>query len=211
MQTSAEHPESSPGAASYLTRSATSVKSDERTQHEGPRFIQSIASLEGSLVQATSKIDTLTTTIAEQNRKIEVLVQNDMDLRDEIRNLSQTLQSSKRDLQRVEYTVSKMTGELKVKFEKILEKSESRIQGPIDRLLEEVGRMRADPPTPAPPPVHVPSTATFSPNLPFAPQPPAGESDWAYRDDYIPADLNKPHPHYHDNYEHHGLPVRLAC
>lgn len=169
-----------------------------------------MASLEGSLVQAISKIETLTTTIAEQNRKIEVLVSDNKGLRDEIRNLSQTLQSSKRDLQRVEYTIPKMTGELKVKFEKMLEKSESRIQGPIDRLLEEVGRMCANPPTPAPLPVHVPSAATFPPDPPFAPEPPAGESGWAHHDDYLPADLNRPHPHYHDNYEHHGPPVRLS-
>ena len=210
MQTNAEHPESSPGAA-HLSRPATSAKSDERTQHEGPRFIQSMASLQGSLVQAVSKIETLDTTIAEQNRKIEVLVQDNTELRDVIRNLSQTVQSSKRDLQRVEYTISKMTGELKVKFEKLLERSEGRIQGPIDRFLEEMGRMRANPPTPAPPPAHVPSAATFPPNPPFAPEHSAGENDWAHRDDYIPAELNKPHPHYHDNYEHHGPPVRLAC
>jgi len=211
MQTTVEHPELSPSAA-HLSRPVTSAKSDERNQHEGPRFIQSMASLEGSLVQAISKIETLTTTIAEQTRKIDELVQDNLDLRDEIRNLSQTLQSSKRDLQRVEYTIPKMTGELKAKFEKMLEKSESRIQGPIDRLVEEVGRMCANPPTPtpAPPPVHVPSAATFPPNPPFAPELSAGESDWAHRDDYIPADLNKPHPHYHDNYEHHGPPVRFS-
>ena len=138
-------------------------------------------------------------------------MQDNIDLRDEIRNLSQTLLSSKRDLQRVEYTIPKMTGELRVKFEKMLEKSESRIQGPIDRLLEEVGRLCANPPTPAPPPVHVPMAAAFPPNPPYPPEPSAGESDWAPRDDYIPAGLNKPHPHYHDNYEHHGPSVRLAC
>ena len=182
-----------------------SMKSDEKVRFEGPQSPQSTASLEGSLVKAISRIETLTTTIAEQNRKIEVLVQDNTHLRDEIRNLSQTLQSSKRDLQRVEYTIPKITGELKGKFEKLLEKSESRIQGPIDRLLEEFGRMRAaNPPAPA----HMPGITTFPSNTPFAPEPTTGDSEWAPRDDYIPAGLNK--QHYQENCEQHGPPVRLA-
>jgi hypothetical protein len=184
------------------------MKSDEKTRFEGPPSPQPTASLEGSLVLAISRIEALTTTIAEQNRKIGVLVQDNTHLRDEIRNLSQTLQSSKRDLQRVEYTIPKITGELKVKFEKLLEKSESRIQGPIDRLLEEFGRMRAANPPAPPAPAHMPGITTFPSNTPFSPEPTTGDSEWAPRDDYIPADLNK--QHYQENYEQHGPPVRLA-
>jgi len=165
--------------------------------------------LEGSLAQVISKIETLTTTIVEQNRKIEMLVHDNTDLRDEIRNLSQTLQLSKRDLQRVEYTIPKMIGELKGKFEKMLDKSESRLQGPIDRLLEELGRMRANPSAP----VHMPSITTSRLNAPFAPEPVPGDSEYAPRDDFIPADhLNK--QHYQENFEQHvpaGPPVRFAA
>jgi hypothetical protein len=171
------------------------VRSDEKMKLEGPQSTRSTTSLEGSLVRAISKIETLTTTIAEQNRKIDMLVQDNTDLRDEIRNLSQTLQLSKRDLQRVEYTIPKMTGELKGKFEKMLEKSESRLQGPIDRLLEELGRMRGNPSAP----VHMPNVTTYPPNTPFPPESVAGDNGWAPRDDFIPADhLNK--QHYQENF-----------
>jgi hypothetical protein len=182
------------------------MRGDEKVHLEGHQSTRPTTSLEGSLAQAISKIETLTTAIVEQNRKIEMVIHDNTGLRDEIRNLSQTLQLSKRDLQRVEYTIPKMTGELKGKFEKMLEKSESRLQGPIDRLLEELGRMRAGPSAP----VHMPSITTPS-NAPFAPEPVPGDSEWAPRDEFIPADhLNK--QHYQENFEQHVGPlVRFVC
>ena len=176
------------------------MKNDEKSQ--GSR---SPSSLEVSPAQATSRIEALTTTVEEQNRRIGELVQGNTDLRNEIRNLSQMLQLSKRDLQRVENTIAKMTTELKVKFEKMIEKSESRIQGPIDRVLEEVGRMRANPPTPAP----MPSVTPTPTSAPFTPEVPSSDGRWTPRDDYNPAELNK--HHYQEDYEHHGQPVRLSC
>jgi len=87
-------------------------------------------------------IEELTSTLKEQNKMIEKLVQDNMLLRD--------------DLQRVENTIPKLAVELKTEFENMLEKTEDRIQGPIDRLLEELGRIRAAAPTP----VHVSSIKT---------------------------------------------------
>ncbi|KAI0256953.1 hypothetical protein BJV78DRAFT_319859 [Lactifluus subvellereus] len=186
----------------------TSVNRDEKTR--GRQFTQSttaavttpnLETLEDALIQATSRIESLKTVVGEQNRKIEMMAQDNTALRDEIRNLSQTFQRSKRDLQMVENTINKMTVELKTKFEKMLEKSEGRIQGPIDRLLEELGRMRANPPAP----VHVSGITTFPPNTPFPAEPATeGEGSWAPREDYIPAGFNK--SHYQENYEHHEQP-----
>jgi hypothetical protein len=203
MQLNAGHTPS----ATHPSRPSMSVRSDEKVQLEGHQSTRPTASLEGSLAQVISKIGALTTTIVEQNRKIEMLVHDNTDLRDEIRNLSQTLQLSKRDLQRIEHTIPKMIGELKGKFEKMLEKSESRFQGPIDRLLEELGRLHANPSAP----VHMPSITTSPSNAPFAPEPAPGDSEWAPRDDFIPADhLNK--QHYQENFEQHvGPPVRFAA
>jgi hypothetical protein len=203
VQTNAGHAGWSSGPV-HSARSAASTKGDEKSQ--GPQFAQSsTGTLEQSVVQAISKIEALTTTIAEQNRKIEMLVQDNTDLRDEVRNLSKTLQMSKRDMQRVENLIPKMTDELRVKFERIMEKSQGRIQGPIDRLLEELGRIRANPPAPA----HVPDITAFPPSTSFASEHPANNGGWVPRDDYIPAEFNK--HHYQENWEQHGQPVRLAC
>lgn len=200
------NPEHTP-SATHPSRPSTSVRSDEMDQLEGHRSTRPTASLEGSLAQVISKIETLTTTIVEQNGKIEKLVHDNTDLQNEIRKLSQTLQLSKRDLQRVENMIPKMIGELKGKFEKMLEKSESRLQGPIDRLLEELGRMRANPSAP----VHMPSITTSPSNASFVSETVPGDNDWAPRDDFIPADhFNK--QHYQDNFEQHmGPPVRFAA
>jgi hypothetical protein len=184
------------------------VKGDEKTQ--GPQSTQSTlavvttSNLETSLLQTTSRIERLVTIVAEQNRKIEMLVQDNTNLRDEVRNLSQVVQRSKRDFQMFEITINKMTVELKTKFEKMLEKSEGRLQGPIDRLLEELGRVRANPPAP----VHVSGITTFPPNTPFTTEPAAeGEGSWVPREEYIPAGHNK--QHYQQSY-HQGQPVRVA-
>jgi hypothetical protein len=183
------------------------VKRDDKTQ--GPQSTTAIIAtpeLGTSLVRATSRIEALAIVVAEQNRKIEMLVQDNTDLRDEVRNLSQTFQRSKRDLQMFEITINKMTLELRTKFEKMLEKSEGRIQGPIDRLLEELGRVRANPPAP----VHVSGITAFPPNTPFTAEPAAeGDGRWGPREEYIPAGINK--PHYQESYEHHGQPVRVVC
>lgn len=104
--------------------------------------------LESNLAIANDSIKGFHKALEEQNRKIDQLTQVNTELRNELVNLSRTFQLSKRDLQRVENTIPKLTAELKTKFEKMLEKTEVRIQGPIDRLLEELGRMRASPPTP---------------------------------------------------------------
>ncbi|KAH9071133.1 hypothetical protein EDB83DRAFT_2366688 [Lactarius deliciosus] len=168
--------------------SVTSVIEDE-AQPPQPTF----ASLEPTLLHA---ITGLTLAIGEQNKRVEQLVQDNVHLRDELTNLSRTFQLSKRDLQRVENTIPKLTTELKTKFEKMLEKTESRVQGPIDRLLEELGRIRASPPTP----VHVSSITTFPQNTQFAPESqPKGEDNWAPPEDYNPPRLIK--QHYQENHE----------
>ena len=128
---------------------------------------------------------------AAQNRKLDVLVQNNGHLRDELRHLSQTVQSSKKDIQRVENISNNMASELKGKLEYMLEKSENRILGPVNRLSEELERMRANPP-PAPP-VPVPGGTAFPSTAPYPPEPPAGESEWTSPDDYTPTESNKPH------------------
>ncbi|KAH8995392.1 hypothetical protein EDB92DRAFT_201344 [Lactarius akahatsu] len=152
-----------------------------------------LATLEPTLLRA---ITGLTLAIGEQNKRVEQLVQDNVHLRDELTSLSRTFQLSKRDLQRVENTIPKLTTELKTKFEKMLEKTESRIQGPIDRLLEELGRIRASPPTP----VHVSSITTFPQNTQFVPEPqPKDEGNWAPSEDYNPRRLIK--QHYQENHE----------
>ncbi|KAI0277229.1 hypothetical protein BGY98DRAFT_981238 [Russula aff. rugulosa BPL654] len=178
-----------------------------------PRSTQSsTVALESSRLQAM--IDTLTGTVAAQNRKLDELSQDNRDLRDrirnlsqtlhkkndelvqgnahlrdEIRNLSQTVQSSKKDMQRVENICNNMASELKGKFENMLEKSENRILGPINRLSEELERIRANPPAP---PVPVPSSTAFPSTAPYPPQPPVGDGEWTSRDDYTPSESNKP-------------------
>ncbi|KAI9508291.1 hypothetical protein F5148DRAFT_1197733, partial [Russula earlei] len=174
--------------------SAISVRSDEKSS--SPQSTQS--SLEGSLVQAISGIEALTTTVAEQNRNIEKLVQDNAGLRDEVRSLSQTVKSSTRDVQRVEYIISKMIAEFKGKFEKTLDRSESHIRGPMDRILEELGRIRANPPMPA----SVPSVAAYPSNTPYAPEFAAGDPEWSSRDEYVLSEPNKPQ----ENWEQHGPP-----
>ncbi|KAI9454971.1 hypothetical protein BJY52DRAFT_690095 [Lactarius psammicola] len=163
----------------------TSVN-DEEAQAPQP----TPTTLESILLLAITRIETLTTILGEQNKRIEQLVQDNTHLRDELTSLSRTFQISKRDLQRVENTIPKLTTELKTKFEKMLEKTEGRIQGPIDRLLEELGRIRASPPTP----VHVSSITTFPQNTQFVPESQAeGESSWTPSEDYNPPRLNKQH------------------
>ncbi len=161
--------------------------------------------LEPTLLRAITRIEGLTMILGEQNKRIDQLVQDNTHLRDELMNLSRTFQLSKRDLQRVENTIPKLTTELKTKFEKMLEKTEGRIQGPIDRLLEELGRIRASPPTP----VHVSSITTFPQNTQFVPESQAeGEGSWAPSEDYNPPRLNK--QRYQENCEPSVQPVRSA-
>ena len=124
-------------------------------------------SLEPEHIPATT-IKELTITLKEQNKRIEELIRDNDRLRDELINLSRTFQMSKRDLQRVEDSIPKLSAELKTKFEKMLETTESRIQGPIDRLLEELGRLRANP-TP------IPANQA------------QGEGSWAQPEDYNPS------------------------
>jgi len=150
-----------------------------------------------------SGIEALTTTIAEQNKKIEVLVQDNTVLRNEIRNLSQDLKLSKRDLLRVEHTVSKMTAELKGRFDRMLEKSENnRMQGAIDRLLEELGRVRGNPLTSVPAPGGV---TPLPSHTPYAPDLAACGGGWSSSDEYGLAEPSR--PNYQENWEQ---PVRLA-
>jgi hypothetical protein len=216
----------SPPSSGPAPRFATSVKGDEKSQ--GPRYTHSsIAALESSRVQAM--IDTLTSTVAAQHRQLDELVQDNRDLRDrirnlsqtldrkndelvqgnahlrnEIRNLSQTVQSSKKDMQRVENICNSMASDLKGKFESMLEKSENRILGPINRLSEELGRIRANPPAP---PAPVSSSTAFTPTVPFPPEPPVGDGQWTSRDDYTPAESNK--PQYEEGWGNYRQPVRL--
>jgi hypothetical protein len=134
---------------------------------------------------------------------MKTLTQENAKLRDEIRQIAQ---SSKRDMQRIENTLTKKNIELEVKIEKMLEKSENRVVGPVHRLLEEWGRARANPPTP---PVHVPVT-TASSTAPYPPEPPAGNREWTTTpDDYAPAEPYK--PHHQEDYEKHRQLVRLRC
>jgi cell division protein FtsB len=139
------------------------------------------------------------------HRKIDGLVQGNTQLRDGIRNLSQTVQSSKKDMQRVENISNNMASELKGKFEYMLEKSENRILGPINRLSEELERIRANPPAP---PVPVPSSTAFPSTVPYPPEPTAGDGEWTSRDDYTPAESNK--PHYQESWGNNRQPVRLT-
>ena len=124
-------------------------------------------SLETEHIPATT-IKELTITLKEQNKRIEELIRDNDRLRDELINLSRTFQMSKRDLQRVEDSIPKLSAELKTKFENMLETTESRIQGPIDRLLEELGRLRANP-TP------IPANQA------------QGDGSWAQPEDYNPS------------------------
>jgi hypothetical protein len=133
--------------------------------------------------------DELTITLKEQNKRIEELIQDNIHLRDEFVNLSRTFQMSKSDLERVENTIPKLAVELKTKFEKMLEKTEDRIQGPIDRLLEELGRLRANP-TPA----HISGITTFPQGTQFVPESQTeGEGSWVPPEDY-----NPPEPSYRE-------------
>jgi hypothetical protein len=142
---------------------------------------------------------------AAQNRKFDVLVQGNTHLRDELRHLSQTVQSSKKDIQRVENISNNMASELKGKLEYMLEMSENRILGPVNRLSEELERMRANPPAP---PVPVPPVTAFPSTALYPPEPPAGDSEWTSPDDYTPAESNK--PHYQESWGNYQQPVRLT-
>lgn len=175
-------------------------------------------------------IDTLTSTVVAQNRKLvqdnnnlrdsirnlsqtlrefqnrnDVLVQGNTHLRDEIRNLSQTVQSSKKDLQRIENISNNMASELKGKFEYMLEKSENRILGPVNQLLGELEKIRANPPAPSAP---VPGGTAFPSTVPYPPEPPAGDGEWTSRDDYTPAESNKSHGQ--ESWGSYRQPVRLT-
>jgi hypothetical protein len=183
----------------------TSVNHEKTRGSESTTVVATTSTLETSLIQATSRIEALAILVADQNWKIGKLRQDNADLRDEFKKLSQTFQKSKRDLQMFEVTINKMTCELKTKFEKMLDKSHSRIQEPIDRLLEELGRMHAN----IPPPVHVSGVSTFPSNTPFAAEPVEEENGgWGPREDYTPAGFNK--QHYQEAYEYHGQPVRIT-
>ena len=138
-----------------------------------------------------------------QNRKIDVAMQGNVHLRDEIRKLSQTVQSCKKDIQRVENISNNMASELKGKLECMLEKSENRILGPINRLSEELEKIRANPPAP---PVPVSSSTTFPSTAPYPPEPPAGDGEWTFRDNYTPEESNK--PPYQDSWGSCRQPVR---
>jgi hypothetical protein len=175
-------------------------------EEKAQAFQRSSTPLEPMLLRVITRIDGLNATLVEQNKRIEEVVQENFHLREELGNLSRTFQLSKRDLQRVENTIPKLTTELKTKFEKLMEKAEGRIQGPIDRLLEELGRIRACPTTP----VHVSSITTFPQNTQFVPESQTeGEGSWAPPDDYNhPGPSNK--PHYQENCEPHVQPVRMA-
>jgi hypothetical protein len=133
------------------------------------------------------------------DKKVDALMQ---DNRKEMRNISQTVQSTKRDVQRLENIMTKKDTELDLKVEKKLEKSENRVLGPVAQLLDE---LRANPPAP----VHVPVVTAFSSTAPYPPEPPANNSEWTTHDDYAPAEPNK--PNYQENYEKHRQPVRLTC
>src|SRR5216684_1988811 len=227
---SARYSESPPSAA--LPRSTTPVKGNEK--NFGPQSTQfSTAALESSHLQAM--IETLTTTVTEQNRnrdklvqdnadlrnmirnlsqtlqtqnkKIDVSVQNSARLRDEIWNLSRTVQSSKGDVQRIENISTRMAAELKGKFEDMLEKSENRTLGSVDRLLEELERIRSNPPA-SDPPVPVPSSTAFPSTAPYPPEPLGGDGEWTFREDYTPTGSNK--PHYQGSWDKFKQPVRLT-
>jgi ABC-type transporter Mla subunit MlaD len=142
---------------------------------------------------------------AAQNRKLDVLVQNNGHLRDELRHLFQTVQSSKKDIQRVENISNNMASELKGKLENMLEKSENRILGPINRLREELESIRANPPAPL---VPVPSSTALLSTTPYPPEPPAGEGEWTPPDDHTPVESNK--PHYQESWGNYRQPVRLT-
>jgi hypothetical protein len=142
---------------------------------------------------------------ADLRKEVSRAVQDNAGLRDEIRNLSQAVQSSKRDMQRVENIMTKMTTDSKVKFEKLLEKSENRMLGPIHELSEQLRITRANPPAP----VHMPSNTTYPPTAPFPPEPSGGDGDWGDRDDY--ARTGPSRPYYQGNYEKHRLSVRRTC
>ena len=172
-------------------------------EEAAPAPQQTSTLLEPRLRHLIARIEGLSMTIEQQSKIVGQLVQDNISLRDELSNLSRTFQLSKRDLQRVENTIPKLTTELKTKFEKMLEKSEGRIQGPIDRLLEELGRIRACPPTP----VHVSSITTFPQNTQFvAESQTEGEGSWAPPEDYNPpGPSNK--QHYQEHCEPHVQPV----
>jgi hypothetical protein len=139
------------------------------------------------------------------HKKIDELVQGNTHLRDEIRNLSQTVQSSKKDMQRVENICNNMASELKGKFEYMLEKSENRILGPVNRLSEGLERICANPPAP---PVPVPSSTALPSTAPYPPEITVGDGEWTSRDDYPPAESNK--PQYEESWGNYRQPVRLT-
>ena len=188
-------------------RTPESVTPVTSVKAQAPAPQPTSTTLEPTLIRAVTSIELLTTTIGEQSRKIEELTQANTHLRDELTALSRTFQLSKRDLQRVENTIPKLTGELKTKFEKMLEKTESRVQGPIDRLLEELGRIRASPLAA----VHVPGITPFPQNTQFAPEPQGegGESSWVPPEDYNPPGPSTKQ-HYQENCEGVAQPVCSA-
>ncbi|KAH9981038.1 hypothetical protein BGW80DRAFT_305822 [Lactifluus volemus] len=107
----------------------TYVNHDEKARGpESTTVVVTTPTLEASLIQATSKIDALVMVVSDQNQKIGKLGQDNADLRNEIRNLSQTFQKSKRDLQMFEITINKITCELRTKFEKMFDKSQTEFK-----------------------------------------------------------------------------------
>ena len=191
------HSESPLGAALH-PRSATYVKSEENSQ--GPPSTQP-----STVVLSSEAIKEICTHIvAGQDRKFDALIHGVADLRDELRNglrnLSQTVLSNKRDIQRLENIMTKMANDMKDESEMRWEKIENRVL----RWREEFGNKRANPPAPAHVPVTFPPTASYPPE----PEPAAGNSEWATRNDYAFAEPNK--LHYQENYERNRHPVRFC-
>lgn len=190
----ARHSESPPSAA-LRPKSATYVKSGEKSQ--GPQSTQSSTAVLSS--EAIKEI--CTPIVAGQDRKIDALIQGIADLRDEVRNgfrnLSQIVQSNKRDIQRLENVMTKMANDMKDESEVRWEKIENHVL----RFLEESKSTGANPRAP----VHVPVT-TFPSTASYPPEPAAGNSEWATRNDYAAAEPNR--LHYQENYERNRQPVR---
>ncbi|KAI0273332.1 hypothetical protein BC834DRAFT_203771 [Gloeopeniophorella convolvens] len=106
-----------------------------------------------TLEQLVTANEMLASKVEECDRKIDLLLQQNAGLERRFQDLEQ---STKKDSQHVEVNANRTATELKDTFNRMLEKTETRIQTPIDRLLEELGRVRptlalaAAPSTPAP-------------------------------------------------------------
>ena len=144
-------------------------------------------------------------TVQGQDKGMKELKQGNAHLCNEFRNLTQTVQSFKKDTQRVENITNNMASELKGKVEYMLEKSENRILGPVNRLVEQVERIRVNSLAPQ---VPVPSSTAFPSTAPYPPEPPSGDGEWTSRDDYTPAESNK--LQYQESWGNYRQSVRLT-